>query len=830
MERLFAGALFAYEDQGEEPSELRGIIAYSGSGKLFVVGDDGTIKAADVRQQLLSGAWAQGGPLSGAAAAAPPAVRTISAHPPLELTTAHFCLNRSGTYAAVAGSALEDPEISRIVVVDLTNCRPAPTSTSAAAAKGSSGGGAGGTGAASAAAPAGRHDVCEAVVLDPELFASRPGLRVLQVAWHPDSDAHLAVLTSDNTWRLYNTQHADLAEQTFELQLRGRRGLGLGTAGSSSGGGRAVTAFAFGPPEEWQQFTVYFLTADGNVWSLCPVVPFGCRYPGSAIEQLAAACDPGASPNDEAWLQRAFAQLATPQDPAFASGMVQSVPHALDEHVPALAGPLPVACAGQQQGEQQASQLVQMSGGSDAAQALLLTRYAEGCSVLAAATARGWLGLHLVAGGASPCWYEAAPQCVCEGMDIQAVRSQVGAVAVAAGADQPQLLLLDVVDLSLPAEAASAAAAAAAGDPEDAELGGGGAGAVPASILLAQDAVAPELLYSVHSSGAHAISLSWLPLLAGLLAEEGRLPAALPRPGVELLLRSSTGLVAAAPVGDALSGSALVALEADGKPRCLRPHHAAVADGGSAAAAPAGAAAAGGGAAAAQKDVEAQLATFYGDLRKGPKPCALPAAAAGKPAGAGNPEGQRLLTEAAAALRASHVEFAHQAHQDLLERTRQLGGELGKQRQRAGAAERVAAQAEQAAAALDAKASRVLQFQENLGERLRLLAELHWSLPRPPSHAEQRFAAEQLPAFEAAAEALEEDARALRARVASLQRKLRSLGEVAAGAAGGTGAAAVPLHQLRRVREALGEQEALIGANQQRLAVLEEAVAAAGPH
>ena len=44
----------------------------------------------------------------------------------------------------------------------------------------------------------------------------------MQVAWHPDSDCHLAVLTSDATWRLYNTQRPDLAEQTFELQLRGR--------------------------------------------------------------------------------------------------------------------------------------------------------------------------------------------------------------------------------------------------------------------------------------------------------------------------------------------------------------------------------------------------------------------------------------------------------------------------------------------------------------------------------------------------------------------------------------------------------------------------------
>lgn len=123
----------------------------------------------------------QRGSASSGAAAAPPAVRAITAHPPLELTAAHLCINRSGTYAAVAGSALEDPEISRIVVVDLTNCRPAPAH---------------GGGGAAPAPPSGRHDVCEAVVLDPELFGSRPGLRVLQVAWHPDSDSHLAVLTS----------------------------------------------------------------------------------------------------------------------------------------------------------------------------------------------------------------------------------------------------------------------------------------------------------------------------------------------------------------------------------------------------------------------------------------------------------------------------------------------------------------------------------------------------------------------------------------------------------------------------------------------------------
>lgn len=34
MEALFRGALFAYEDEDEAPTELRGLMAYSGSGKL----------------------------------------------------------------------------------------------------------------------------------------------------------------------------------------------------------------------------------------------------------------------------------------------------------------------------------------------------------------------------------------------------------------------------------------------------------------------------------------------------------------------------------------------------------------------------------------------------------------------------------------------------------------------------------------------------------------------------------------------------------------------------------------------------------------------------
>jgi nuclear pore complex protein Nup88 len=52
-------------------------------------------------------------------------------------------------------------------------------------------------------------------------------------------------------------------------------------------------------------------------------------------------------------------------------------------------------------------------------------RFAEGCTAVAVATARGMVGLHLLAGAAAPAWQEAAPQCLAEGLEMAAVRSQV---------------------------------------------------------------------------------------------------------------------------------------------------------------------------------------------------------------------------------------------------------------------------------------------------------------------------------------------------------------------------------------------------------------------
>eukprot|EP00887_Chlorella_sp_A99_P003857 scaffold11.g3857.t1 len=917
LAELFAGAVFTdYDEAEEQAEELRCFLAYSSTGKLYVATDDGKIKCADVRQQLL----ADEGPEGHAASANP---RVIQPAPELQLTVAQFALSRGGSCAAVAGPSLEDPEVWQTWVLDLAAARPAPRPHPRAGA---------------APAPPPHHATCQATPLDPGLFASRPGLRVLQLGWHPASEGHMAVLTSDNTWRLYNTQLPDLAEQTFELTgLRSRRGLGLdlgsspgaaldsptvaagGTCGGGGGapaGSRAAAAFAFGPPAGWGQFAVLFLSAGGEVFSLCPVVPFGCHLPAAAVDELAVAAAAAADEEEaeeraggagttEAWLQQAFrpvsqrplaAAAAALEPPELSAGMMQSVPHTLEEHVPALAGPLPLATT---TGEQ--FRLTELSSlGEDAAQALLVTRYGEAATAVLVATAAGVVGAHLLAGPLAPVWGESSPQCILEGgggagsePQLQAVRSQVPLAAGGTGAGAappPSLLLLDVIELGLPTLAAGGGGA---------KTGSSSSGSV---VQLLQDPAAAEQAFCLHPSAAFALRLPWLPVVADALAGAGgRLPAALPAPEVQVLLECSgsggggarsgsglVGLLGGAAVGDPLAGSALVVVGSDGGPRLLRPRRAAPAAAAAAARGGGGAATAAAGG-EADREIKEQIDRIYGEIVRGANPTALPAAASGAPAGAASPEGQRRLAQSIAALRSSHVEFQHQAAHAVLQRLEQLQAEAEQQRHRAAALRDLASAADGGAVRLAAAAARAAAVQANLAARLRLLAELHWSLPRPPSAAEQRFRRvvgaragrggdgdpaaerppflprpsrhaltcppagplshpkpsrlEELPAAEAAARQLEADVQALVGRGAALARRLKGLGDAAAAAGGrqrqqeeqqqqrgaaaaedAAAGAAPPPAQLRRVRELVAGQEALIGASLQRLAVLEGAL------
>ncbi len=189
-------------------------------------------------------------------------------------------------------------------------------------------------------------------LVHPDLYPRRPGLRLLQAAWHPAAAGHFAALASDGVWRLYNSADPTEPEQSFALKFpgggrRGGGGLGLGAAGSRGAAPRAA-AFAWGPAGGgggWGHLAVLVLASDGGVYCLCPVAPFGLRVAAGALRRLLASCDgPAAAAGGStarAWLQAAFPGVVHPAGEILAAGEGFAVaPHLLETAVQALQGPL----------------------------------------------------------------------------------------------------------------------------------------------------------------------------------------------------------------------------------------------------------------------------------------------------------------------------------------------------------------------------------------------------------------------------------------------------------------------------------------------------------
>lgn len=763
----------------------------------YIAAEDGTIRYAEVRQQLLSGEWA--GDAAETAASTCPPLKTTSLQPTpsLDVNVAAFALNRQGTHAIIAGPTLEDPEVSGAFLLDLA-ARQVQSTTD------------------------GTSGTVPAIALDPTLFANRPGLRVLQAAWHPDSDYHVALLTSDATWRLYSIRSLDLAEQTFELMAGLRRPFGLG--GAHEGESSAPVAFSFGQGEGWDRFTIYFLAANGALSTLCPVAPFGARYPSSAIDALRASLD-DAAPSEaaaetaSAWLQRAFCPVAAflrGDTPTNATVLEASRPHALDDHCPMLAGPISVASADNPSGAPVAHAAFKPSG---RAQDLLMWRFGGSCTTVATGYSCGTVMAYVLAGGAVPQWLASPPQCVADGDVLRAVRCQSG-TAESALADEdaaPQLLLVDVVKLESDGSV-------------DVDLAS--AGEASRRIGLCLDRAQYDTFYALTPTSAYAIELPWLPIVADTVAEaaEGNgagsgLADVLPRPKVESLVCDTRfGVLDGAAVGDALCDAALVVLHGDGSRECVRPRHAVAlitaGDGADAAAVAVAAEQ------RAKADAEAHVKRAYADALKGPRPAKLPVPSG---EGAATPSGQRVLVEAVAELRSAHVEFAHQAHHDLMERLDQVCSEVEAQQERAQRASALADQVDASSERLAAGLKRVAWLADNLSRRMHLLAELHWALPRPRSQAEVAFLREELPAMEEAAKRMGEEVAAASARAAALRRQCASLGGSGGGggSSGGSWDASVPPSQLRKVREMLAEHERAIGVAKQQMEALKHAIMAA---
>ncbi|KAG2492311.1 hypothetical protein HYH03_009264 [Edaphochlamys debaryana] len=350
--------------------------------------------------------------------------------------------------------------------------------------------------------PGSRQKQCRLHAVDPVLFGGRPGLVLFQASWHPHSEEHLLVLTSDNRLRLYHVTHSlAAAEQTLHLvphqgPVPQRYGLGgaLGATpgatpapaspspsplaltggpnGAASGGGTLapdVVAFTFGPAVGWGLFTLMLLGSDGHVYALGPVAPFGMRCSGSLLERLAREEAAAAE-----WIEAAFGEEAVGNPAARSRWPVR--PHVVEGASPALAGPLnPRARQELPVGTSRAATLAVVHtltagaapSGPTSTPGGTPTGPEPGCvSTAVVGFADGRLLAYAVAGPWAPAWCDSQPQflaaggssgsapsavryrCTLKGPAAGAGVAGIGSVAAAGAAVvTPRMVLLDVVEL-----------------------------------------------------------------------------------------------------------------------------------------------------------------------------------------------------------------------------------------------------------------------------------------------------------------------------------------------------------------------------------------------
>eukprot|EP00850_Spirogloea_muscicola_P014133 SM000099S25239 [mRNA] locus=s99:457096:460822:+ [translate_table: standard] len=321
------------------------------------------------------------------------------------------------------------------------------------------------------------------------------GVRVVQATWHPHSDVHLAVLSSDNTFRLFNlSRSSETAEQEYLLRLDQRID--------------RATAFSFGGSSRWNLFTVFFLLSTGEIYSLCPIVPFGSYVPRSIIEDLVKRPSVHADKQGHTthgreeledsevlqWLIHSFPDVESGESGSTSSSqsvLVKACPYVAADRSVCLQGPFQVLNSDEHG--------LAASGGAFATS--LLHLMAGSNSLLAVASRDGQVIVHLMEDCVEPAWTnDEIPTISKDRMGgIQSV------VTVAFAAPKRQnfqdgecdsrccMTAIVVVDLNLAEQALDAA-----------------------PIVLLPDPVSPERLVCSHAAGVEAIELPLLSLATEL--------------------------------------------------------------------------------------------------------------------------------------------------------------------------------------------------------------------------------------------------------------------------------------------------------------------------
>ncbi|KAI3939077.1 hypothetical protein MKX01_001945 [Papaver californicum] len=372
--------------------------------------------------------------------------------------------------------------------------------------------------------------ICRTVSVGSQFyFENHNSVRALQILWHPISDTHLGILSSDSVFRLFDLS-SDLEKPEQEYYLEPVEPEKCRNAATI-----CPVGFSFGDEHLWDRFTVFILFSDGSIYILCPVVPFGSVYRWDSIWEiyndahlfgLKASNSRAVSYSSLAiaWLQATFPQLVSQPAGGGSSVALRAHPYVPFDASLSLQGPLRKVCHGDEED-------YELQGTTYEGRAVgLLYNIISKDSILVTAWSSGQLQIDALADEIQPVWnvgnlprvcvdshdHILGIAMICESSlgDRPVVKLDQPLDHTVWLGNSPPLLSLAVVDLSLP---------------ENIDKG--------SLISMFADPFIPERIYCLHGGGIDSIVIHFLPFTGQASGKDEVMKA----PSVYSILSTSLG-------------------------------------------------------------------------------------------------------------------------------------------------------------------------------------------------------------------------------------------------------------------------------------------------
>ncbi|XP_048325962.2 nuclear pore complex protein NUP88 [Ziziphus jujuba] len=320
---------------------------------------------------------------------------------------------------------------------------------------------------------------------------------VLQVLWHPYSDSHLGILSSDSVFRLFDLS-SDVIQPEQEYYLQP-----VEPGRCSNATSICPVDFSFGGDHLWDRFTVFVLFSDGSAYILCPVVPFGSIYRWESVMEIYSDAhtfglklsNPTSVSNSNlaiSWLEATFPELVHQASEVADLSSIRARPYALFDASLYLQGPLKKVCQGEDGAE------------CEGRAVSFLCNVVSKDSIMVTAWSGGQLQADALADEIQPVWNVGSPprlrvdsydHILGLAMICESIQSNHSIVKFDQPLENtvwlghpPPLLRLAIVDLALPIKSESGSL-----------------------ITMFVDPLMPERIYALHDEGIDSIVLHFLP-------------------------------------------------------------------------------------------------------------------------------------------------------------------------------------------------------------------------------------------------------------------------------------------------------------------------------